>query len=307
MHIRTLADNQRKHLADAVCLMIAALWGSGFIASQYAINAGMSATLIVTLRFVIASLALLPFCAKKLRQITKADLKCGIFAGTLVCLSFLAQISGQARTTVSHTAFLTTTSVVLIPFLMWIFQKKRPDIKTIVLAFTTFIGIGILTYNANEPFGINTGDGLVLLCSLGYAFHIFYLGSALHGKDLTIINFIQMTTTALLSTAALLLFERESIVQADYSIGIPALLFLGVINTCICFMLQIWAQKQINQSRAGILLSAEGLFGSLFAVFLGMEPLTITMACGGLIILVSLVFLEVQIPLPRRRKGERAF
>lgn len=301
MDLISAADKRKKHLADAACLLVALIWGSGFVACQYAIDAGMSSSLIVTLRFVIASISLLPFCVNKLRKATKADVVHGVWAGVILFFAFFTQTYGQMRTTVSHAAFLTATNVVMIPFLVWIFQKKRPEGKIFVLALTTLIGIGILTYSAGEVFNINGGDWIILLCALGFAVHIFYLGRAVEGREPIVINFIQLATAGIVSAVALGLFESEQIMQANFKIGLPSVLFLGLMNTCVCFMLQTWAQKHIHQSRAGILLSTEGLFGSLFAVMLGMEPLTATMVCGGLIIVMSLVFLEIQLPAKKKK------
>ena len=53
-------------------------------------------------------------------------------------------------------------------------------------------------------------------------------------------------------------------------------------------------------AQAGVLLSTEGLFGSVFSVLLGMERLTANLVAGGLILLVSIILMEV---LPSGKKG----
>ena len=60
----------------------------------------------------------------------------------------------------------------------------------------------------------------------------------------------------------------------------------------MCYFLQTWAQKHVRASEAGIILSAEGLFGTLFSLLLGMETFRWSMALGGLMITASIIFAE---------------
>ena len=48
--------------AEFGCLEVAVIWGSGFIASQLAIDAGLSAPVIMALRFSIAAALMLAVC-----------------------------------------------------------------------------------------------------------------------------------------------------------------------------------------------------------------------------------------------------
>lgn len=294
-----------QRIADGLCILVAILWGTGFIASQNAIDAHMGPALIMAIRFLVGGVAMLPFCLRQPARIRGTDLRRGALAGVFLFLAFYAQTYGQARTTVSNTAFLTATNVVMIPFLAWIFSGKRPEGKTFVIAAATLAGIGILTLNPADILHFNGGDGVVLLCALLFACHIFYLGRAVEGANPSIINLVQLLTAAALSLLTLFLAERDSIRAADFSAGLGSVLYLGLVSTCLCFFLQTTAQKRTSQSRAGICLSTEGLFGSLFAVLLGMEPFTVRILAGGLIILGSVALLEVPFPAklisPERR------
>lgn len=52
-------QNKRSLLADAGLLAVAVIWGAGFAATQYAIDAGLDSAMILLLRFTVAALALL--------------------------------------------------------------------------------------------------------------------------------------------------------------------------------------------------------------------------------------------------------
>ena len=55
-------QNKRSLLADAGLLAVAVIWGAGFAATQYAIDAGLDSAMILLLRFTVAALALLIVC-----------------------------------------------------------------------------------------------------------------------------------------------------------------------------------------------------------------------------------------------------
>lgn len=292
----------KSRLADAACLLVAVIWGSGFIASQLAIDAGLGSSVIMALRFGIAAVLLLLICVKKLKTIKKKDVLHGAIAGVFLFCAFYLQIYGQARTTVSNSAFLTATNVVMVPFIVWLATRKPPAAKTFVLAGTTLVGIALLTLNFGAGIRFSIGDGITLLCALFFALHIFYLGKAVAGRDALVITFIQISTAAVLSIIVLFVFDRGALAQGDWGKGIPAALYLGLFSTLLCYLLQTWAQKYASPTKTGILLSTEGLFGTLFSVLMGFEKATVPMVVGGLVIFASVVLME----LPIKPHGKKA-
>ncbi len=289
----------KARLADAACFLVAIIWGSGFIASQLAIEAGLSSAAIMALRFGTAAIVLLLACAKRLKTIQWQDLRQGAIAGAFLFCAFYLQIYGQARTTVSNSAFLTATNVVMVPFIVWAATRKAPPGKTFVLTGTTLAGIALLTLNFGAGFSFSRGDGIILACAFFFALHIFYLGKAVNGRDALAVSFVQLSTAAVLSILALLLFGRNALVRGNWAMGIPAALYLGLFSTLLCYLLQTWAQKYASPTKTGILLSTEGLFGTLFSVLIGYEKLTAPMLAGGLVIFASVLLME----LPGRKQN----
>lgn len=292
---------KKSRMADAACLLVALVWGSGFIASQLAIDAGLGSSAIMVLRFGIAFLFLLFICVKKIRTITKGDLLHGMLAGALLFCAFYLQIYGQARTTVSNSAFLTATNVVMVPFIVWAATRKPPALRTFLLTGAALLGIALLTLNLQTGFVFTGGDVIILACAFFFALHIFYLGRAVEGRDAMVITLVQIATAAALSVLALLVFDRAALSQGDWAKGIPPALFLGLFSTCLCYLLQTWAQKYTSQTKTGLLLSTEGLFGALFSVLLGFEKATVSMIGGGMLIFVSVLLME----LPAREKRSK--
>lgn len=301
-----MQENKKRKMtwmADILCLIVAAIWGSGFIASQMAIDAHMSASLIMMTRFILAAVVMFLFCIPKLKKIRKKDIKVGLIAGVFLFISFYTQIIGQQNTTVSHCAFLTATNVVMVPFIVWILSRKRPPVQTFLLAGTTLIGIGVLSITPGSfELSFNFGDAMTLLCALMFAMHITSLGSVDEQADVMLINLVQLTVAAVISLVVFLLTDIKSVAAVDWKLGAPAVLFLGLFSTCLCYFLQTLAQKYTTPSQAGVLLSTEGLFGSMFSVILGYEVLSANMVIGGVIILASIILMEFL----SGRKAEKA-
>lgn len=284
---------KKRWFADFLCVLVAAIWGTGFIASQIAIDAKMSAALIMALRFFIAAIVMLFACLPRMKGIKLSVVKAGIVPGIFLFGGFYTQILGQQRTTVSHCAFLTATNVVMIPFLVWLLERRRPPVRTFLIALFTLLGITVLSITPGSfEWSFNFGDLLSLLCAFFFAMHITVLGKVTKKADAMLINLVQLSTAAIISVVVLLITDVDAFSKADWSSGIWAILFLGLFSTCLCYFLQTYAQKYTSSAQAGVLLSLEGLFGSVFSVILGMESLTVNMAAGGIIILVSVVALE---------------
>lgn len=294
-----IGEKKMRWAADGLCLLTAAIWGTGFIASQAAIDADMSAALIMALRFTLAAVVMLLVCIPRLRRFRRHEWKVGSVAGLALFGAFFTQIVGQQYTTVSHCAFLTATNVVIVPFLVWILRRRAPSGRTFACAAAALLGIGMLSITPGS-FGLSFGfgDAMSLLCAVLFALHITSLGRITPDDDVMLVNLTQLAVAAVVSVAVFLLTDLHGADAVDWSLGLPAAAYLGLFSTCLCYFLQTTAQKYTSPSQAGVLLSAEGLFGSLFSVALGLEPLTVNLALGGLIILAAVVVME----LPTRRK-----
>lgn len=283
-------------------LFVALLWGAGFIAVQFAITAGMSTPLILSLRFAIGAAVVFVFKFKTIIKISKKELLVGTAAGAILFFSFFMQTLGQMQTGVSNSAFITAIYVVIVPFIIWIVKRKPPRLKMFVLVFTTLIGVLILTYSRGAAlFSFTSGDIYLLLCAVGFAAHIVFLGIAAKDYNPTRITFVQLFTCAILGTILFFATENPAALSVDWGIGLPAILYVGVFSTAVCYFLQTWAQTITTPSKAAIIMSAESLFGPLFAILIGFEVFRVNIVIGGFIILASVVLSEIEF----KRRGKK--
>lgn len=282
--------------ADLSLFLVAIIWGGGFIATKYALESTMSTGLIMSLRFIIAAVIMFFVFRKKLKTITFRELTLGMTAGVLIFLGFLIQTIGFKYTTPSNSAFLTSTNVIMVPFISWLVFSQKPPKKSILMAFVCFIGATVLTFNFTTGFQFNAGDMLTILCAVMFASHISFLGHTAGRISVEHLSFLQMATAAVLSLFYLLFFDLGSLAVADFKIGLPPVLYLALLSTSLCYFLQTHAQSKTTPTKAALILSLEGFFGSMFSVMMGFELLTINLVIGGAIILCSVIFMDINIP-----------
>lgn len=281
---------EKKMIYNILLIAVAVVWGTGFIATQIAIDAQMGASLILALRFSIASIILMIVCNKKLLNIEKNTLIVGGIAGILLFMAFYTQTVGQGLSTVSTSAFLTSTSVIMVPFIVWGITKKSPNYKIYLLAFMAMVGVGVLTLA--DGFSFKMGDFLVLLSAFLFATHIAFLGIKGSGHDVLKLTFIQMFVSAILSIIMFLFTDFSNTTLDIFLNGVGATFYLGAFPTCFCYYGQTKGQQHIKPSKSAIILSTEGLFGTIFSVMLGFEALRVNMVLGGFIILSAVILSE---------------
>lgn len=271
-------------------VLVAVIWGSGFIATDMVQGASWTTNQIMASRFSVATLVMLLFLRGKLRNSTRREIIGGVAAGVLLYLSFYLQTFGQGLTTVSNTAFFTATNVVMVPFLSWPVMKKRPQLKTVFFTLLSLAGVAVLSYT-NGSFSLNSGDFLILLCAFTFALHITFLEKAGRGTDAGIINFYQIATAAVISLVVFL-FDRQPLPSFDFAAGVMPVVYLGIFSTCLCYFLQTKAQQHLTAAVAGVILSLEGFFGSSFSVLLGLEKLTVSLVAGGALVILATVLMN---------------
>ena len=277
-------------MASLALVLVAVIWGSGFIATDLVQSAAWTTNQIMATRFVIAALVMLLALRGKLRASTKREISGGIIAGIFLYAGFYLQTQGQGMTTVSNTAFFTATNVVMVPFLSWPIMKKRPQVKTVLFTLLSLAGVAVLSYS-NGSFSLNSGDFLILLCAVAFALHITFLEKAGRGTDAAIINFYQIATAAVISVVVYL-FDRQTLPGFNFSQGILPVIYLGLFSTCLCYFLQTKAQQHLSASVTGVILSLEGFFGSAFSVLLGLEDLTVSLVVGGALVILATVLMN---------------
>lgn len=281
-------------LPSMLLLSVAFIWGGGFIFTNIAVQCGISPALLLTLRFFIPAVIMAALFSKELAVSSFEDLKFGLIAGMILFIAFFCQTYGIKFTTPANNAFLTATNVIMVPFLSLVLFKQRPGLRSTVSAFICFIGAAVLSWSPGIGITFNIGDWLSLLCAFLFACHYAYLGiSAKQIRSAAVLSFFQLAVVSALSLVTFLIFERPMFSMPALKSGMGAILYLALFSTGYCYFVQSWAQRRFSASGTAIILSTEGLFGSLLSVLWGFDEPTVMLLTGGGIILISVILVQL--------------
>ncbi len=274
----------KKYLAITGLVTVTIIWGGGFVASDMALES-LRPFQIMAIRFLMASVLMGAASIRELKGINFKELQAGILMGTALFVGFAFQIVGLQYTTPSKNAFLTALNVVMVPFISFILLRKKISRKSIAGAAMAIVGVGLLSLEKNMS--LSMGDALTFVCAVGFAFQIFFTSEFVKKYRAVVLNFIQMLTAVLLSAICLFLFG-----ETDFHVtpqGWLSVLYLGVVSTALCYLLQTASQKYVDETKSAIILSMESVFGTLFSILILHEQVTLRMVCGCIIILAAVI------------------
>ena len=285
--------------ADLSLLLVAIIWGSGFIFTKNALD-HMTPIYILGFRFLIASIGFGIILFNKIRKAKWKDIKAGMIVGFFMFFAFAVQTVGLQYTTVGVQAFITATNVVMVPFFYWILTKSRPGPYEFFGAILCFIGIGILSLDTNLRVGY--GEFLTFLSAIGYALQIVAVGFFAKDVDSYVLTFTQFVTATVLSFALAIPFEPR-LTQINPGAVVP-IIFLAVFSTMIAFLIQNIAQKYTTSTHAAIILSLESVFGSIMGIIILKEDVTAKFIIGCLAIFISVLAAETKFSFLKAKRQE---
>lgn len=143
------------------------LWGTTFVVVKGAVGE-MAPSLLVFLRFLLASLFFLPWAGRLPRGVWGPGMELAFW----LLLGYASQAIGLMYTTASRSAFITALNVVLVPLILGLAGRSLGGVW--VAALLAFLGVGFLSYDPRQP-PLNAGDFWTLLTALTYALYIVRL------------------------------------------------------------------------------------------------------------------------------------
>lgn len=278
----------KKTYANMMLVVVTVIWGGGFIATSGALDS-MTPFYVMMIRFVGASILPALVCFRKLKKLSKDEIRHGVITGTFLFLAFAFQTFGLQYSSASKNAFLTATNVVFVPYLLWILLKRKPNKKEIIASIMCICGIALLTLK-KDALMLGVGDVLSIICAVFFALHIIALERYSAHMDAICMTAMQMMTAGVLSTICALLFEQPPAHLNAHAIGNVS--YLIFVSTLLAYLIQTYAQKFTTANTASLILSMEALFASIFSFLILHEVLSIQMIFGAILIFASVLYIE---------------
>ncbi len=262
-----------------------AIWGWTFVVVKDAVGR-YPVVSFLGVRFVLAALVLWLIVATLRLPARRARI--GLAIGVVLALSYLAQTLGLRGTTVSNTGLITGLFVVFTPIIDRIVFRVTTGWSTWLAAAVALAGTGLLTGGASS--GLHPGDVLVLVGSVGFAFHITLLSRFASSGPLVLAAWQMTAAGALLTLGAVA--SGASGLPVPRSVW-PALAITGIFASAIAFWVQTYAQQRLPASRTALILTTEPAFTVFFAFLLVGERFRLIQVVGAALILGALFFSEV--------------
>ena len=286
----------KRYIAESGLLLIGILWGMGFVTVKIGLNAGMNTFYLMWLRFLGSFVLLSILFRKKIKKVSKDDLKAGVILGIIQYFGYVFQTYGAAHTTVGKNAFFTAINVIIVPYIFWILNKKRPDIFSFSASIICMIGVGIMSIDGNLSFThLNKGDVITIISAFFFALQVAYtgyFGRKVHPMNLVL---LQMLIGGLLFAGTQFATSGLREVIPLHGETLMAIIYAVVFSTAIPMLLQIYCQRLTTATRASILMSTESMFAPIFAFFVLGEIMTLRVALGAVFILFSVVVSETKL------------
>jgi len=294
--------------ANILLLLAGAIWGMGFVAQASAMDS-IGPYLFIALRFLVASMVILPFTLlESYRQgvtteiggkdiqpsggikLEGSDYVKFIVIGLSLFAGMATQQVGLLTTSVTNSGFLTGLYVVFTPLLGVILYRSRPHPVTWLAALLSLLGIYFLSGGALGQ--LVKGDILTIFSALFWALQVVFIARFVgqSGRPLALSQ-IQFMVTALLALFVALLVEPiewKGILEAA-----PQILYAGIFASGFAFTFQVIGQRYTSAPQAAIFLSSEAPFAALFAFLYLNEQIPAVGFFGCALILSAMLAIEL--------------
>lgn len=268
------------------------LWGTTFVASQFALSDVNPYNLVFLRSFVGTIIIMVIFMfAPQLRHLAVRELSSVRIwvLSVLYAVGFLLQYLGQDYSNASNATMLANLAPVFIPLVAAFFLRERVSRLGILVILTGGSGLVLMSLGSLH-FSIDQllGDIMLLGTSVSYSLFIVlskrFRASGLESSFLVII----LVTAMLLPSA--IFMGHFSFASFILPLGVDLdILWLGATGTVIALALYLRALQSINATASGIFLLLQLVFGLALAFLVLGEKLSSLQIMGAVLILMAIL------------------
>lgn len=292
-----MSDTLLKKLAKPILVAATVIWGTSFFIMKDTLN-DVGVNFLLAFRSTVAALLLAVVFRRRWKGMDRSCWWRGGLMGLFLFIAHTVQNYGLMYTTPGKNAFFTAVYCVIVPFLYWAVDRKRPNRYNILAALLCIVGIGMVSWDSGLTLAL--GDGLTLISGFFFACHIVAVSKFSQGQDIFLLTVIQFASSALLCWAAALVTRQIPTQPLSPRVWL-VLLYLAVFVTAVAFLFQNVGQKYSDPSSAAVLLSLEAPFGVFFSVVFTEESPTALMYLGFGVIFIAVLCSETRFSFLRKK------
>ncbi len=187
--------------ADALMLVAALIWGTGFVAQRLGMD-HVGPMTFTAARFTLGALVVLPLVLVRRRRAAhprRLPLAGGLAAGVALFGGAALQQIGLVTTSAAKAGFITGLYVLIVP-LLGLISGHRVARSMWAAAALAVAGLYLLSVSGGASF--SRGDGFVLACAVLWAVHVLIVARVAPSQDPFELAVVQFTVVALLASVA---------------------------------------------------------------------------------------------------------
>lgn len=307
-------STEKLHTIGLIMLALTAIfWGAGFVLNDQLQASSFIGTpaLLNAFRFVGSSVALAVIFAKKLK-VNKKILLFGALGGATLFGGFQSQLVGLSLSTPAHCGFFTASYCILVPFIAWIFSRKRPHWITFISVVIALAGLIILNVNgdnATEGKNVLIGDIVTFTGAILFALQIVISDVALKKEvDYANLTFWQVLFAAILFVLYSLIFETKNYAQNfasfDWAYCSWRLVIVVFCGTAFAYFSQSFAQVHASPAETSLILACESPIGMILSICIGLDALSWNIIVGGILVIFAVFWIEIANTYIVKRKAK---
>lgn len=275
--------------ANILMVIVTLFWGMSYTFMVMGLDS-LEVFNIVALRCLIAFAAAGLIFYKKMLKINLKMIAYASIQGFLLLLVFALSLFGLKTTSASNAGFILSLTVVLVPIITSVLNKKLPSRAVSIAIIMTMMGITVLTLK--ETLSFQTGDILVAIAAISYSIYLILNSTFTKQVDSIAYGVYQLGFAGVFAFILCLIFETPQL--PSNTNGWIAILGLGIICSAFCFIAQSVVQQYTSPTNTGLIFSLEPIFASMFAIiFLG-EMVTTQLLIGGAFILLGNIVAQLE-------------
>ncbi|WP_337152938.1 MULTISPECIES: DMT family transporter [Pseudomonas] len=271
------------------------IWGGTFVAGRY-LAGGLSPLLAASLRFLLASLALLGFMAVARIPLVRPSLR---QFGQLALLGFfgiffynLCFFLGLEQVKASRASLIVALNPAVIALASWALFKERLGRRKLLGIALCLCGAALVICSRDPSAlaaqaGSWQGDLLILGCVLGWGVYSLFSRGLNHSLgSLQTVTCSILLGTLMLCAATLIRgeFDLQAVARLNLAQGL-SLLYLGVLGSALAYIWYYDGLRRIGATRCGVFIALNPLTAVILGALLLEEQLSPVMGLGGALIL----------------------
>ena len=276
----------RASKVDLVLLAVAMVWGASYLSAK-AITPFATVPAMLSVRFGIATLAMIAIWLIRRKKFSRTDVILGIVFGLTQSAIMTVETYGLKITSATNAGLLISLTIIFTPIMESAWKKRWLPKSFFLAAVGAIVGVALLvTGNGiQEP---NWGDVLLFVAAIVRAVHVTAQGVLTKDRDASSFNMILLQ--CLTATVVFFVVDIPGAFDAINTFG-PAqwagTLFLALFCSVFAFVAQLWAIRRTSASRSSLLLATEPIWAVIIAILFGGETLAVLGIVGAAVIIFS--------------------